>query len=512
LPWYYRLFYFVLGFFKGISPVKIFGDSRVEKLGREIDAMAPGLYDYQRNYLLAEFHGHLSDLKEAARFFYNTLDSSVNRDKGSFYSFLGSLELGEIHNRLQTETSPEFAAEKLPNASEAELRQAAFKNMEDAFAGISEDQRNTMYHNTRALSCLKELSSFLFDRILMAFSFESAAGGRVCSANVVREMLESLNNILFSLKQPPPLTLLESLFVFTLQERAGEPGFEMNREMGDLLARAENALAAIRSFNQQVPLLFILRCASRDVSLPPKPISGGEDWFNVYRDYWKRHIETLFAEYMRLRRHRELLNSFRYFLKGTNLKILDNVVSDSNPDGLPIPEAFTLSFLLAFYSAVFMGDINKVLRPILIDGEFYKRENKTEFTESYNVLMKLEDDIKKFELNIAPLGDYGKRYAQARQEMSSLPVKRRKIQIVIEDASREARGIIDRTRTACSTMINILNGILKKDPGGKYDTLGNLSRLAGRGNTYLNSIAELIQKFQQTIQLLADIEAMESGR
>jgi hypothetical protein len=384
--------------------------------------------------------------------------------------------------------------------------------MEDAFAGITEAHRNTMYHNTRSLQCLKELSTFLFDRIIMAFGFEPAASGQVCSINVVREMLSSLNNILFSLRAPPPLALLEALFIFLLQEKSGEPGFDINREMRNLLVRAENALVTIRTFNAQVPLTLLLRCANRDMTLAPQEISGGEDWFLVYREYWKRHIEMLFAEYMRFRRHRDLLNSFRYFLKGANLKVLDNVVSDANPDGLPIPEAMNLSFLLTFYTAVFMSDINKILRPILIDGEFYKRENRTEFTESYNELIKLEDEIKRFELNISPSGEYGRRYTQARQDMSSLPIKRRKIQLVLEDASREAKKIIERIQAAIRVMINVLNGIITKDPSGKYDGLGNISQLSGKGPAFVNGITESIQKFQKTLQLLDDIDVMESGR
>ncbi|MDR2370327.1 MAG: DUF5312 domain-containing protein, partial [Treponema sp.] len=196
----------------------------------------------------------------------------------------------------------------------------------------------------------------------------------------------------------------------------------------------------------------------------------------------------------------------------TNLKILDNVVSESNPDGIPIPGVFALSFLLTFYSAVFMPDINKVLRPVLIDGEFYKRENRTDFTEGYNDLIKLEDDIRRFEGDISPAGDFGKRYSLARQDMSSLPVKRRKIQIVIEDASKEAFRIIERVRTACKTMINIINGILKKDTDGKYDTLANLSQLSGRGNTFVTGLIESSDQFKRALQLLDDIEVMETGR
>jgi hypothetical protein len=512
LPWYYRLFYFILSFFESKPPLKVFEDSRVGKLGREINLRSPELYDYQRSYLLPEFFKLITDLKEGARFFFTALDAGFNRDKGSFYAFLGSLEMEDIHRRLQTGTDPQVIAEKFPSASEAELRQMALREMEDAFAGITDAHRSAMYHNTRSLYCLKELSSFLFDRIIMAFEFEPAVSGQVCSINVVREMLNTLNNILFSLRAPPPLALLESLFIFLLQEKAGEPDFDINREMRNLLARAENSLVTIRTFNTQVPLTLMLRCANRDMTLSPQEISGGEDWFLVYREYWKRHIEMWFVEYMRSRRHRDLLNSFRYFLKGANLKVLDNVVSDANPEGLPIPEALGLSFLLTFYSAVYMNDINKILRPILIDGEFYKRENRTEFTESYNELIKLEDEIKKFEMNISPSGDYGRRYAQARQDMSSLPVKRRKIQLVLQDASGEAKKIIERTRTAVRVMINVLNGILKKDIEGKYDTLGNIFQFSGRGPGFVNGVTESVQKFQKTLQLLDDIDAMESGR
>jgi hypothetical protein len=96
--------------------------------------------------------------------------------------------------------------------------------------------------------------------------------------------------------------------------------------------------------------------------------------------------------------------------------------------------------------------------------------------------------------------------------MSSLPVKRRKIQLVIEEASDEALKILERTRTASKSMINILNGILEKDTKGKYDTLANMSKLSGKGVRFVTGIGETIQQFQKVLQLLDDIDAMEAGR
>jgi hypothetical protein len=509
LPWYYHLWYFLLSFFKAKSPINIYADQQVAKLGKEIERSFPEFYQYQRNQLCTEFYNALVDLKKGARFFYNALDASVNRDKGAFYAFLGSLELGEAHNRLKAETDPRLVTESNPAVPEAELRQIALGFMEDILGGITENQRKTMYYDARVLYCLKELASFLFDRIIMAFSCDDATQNYTCSANLVREQLITLNNILYSIREPPPMTLLESLFVFILQDRMGEPEFDINTEMRTLLSRAENALASLRKFNKEVPLTAILRCTSRNLSLSPKAISGGEDWFIVFREHWKRQIEMLFTKYLSTRRRQEILDTLGYFFNGTNLKMLGNAASDSNPEGIPLKTSFALSFLLTFYSAVFIRDINMVIRPILIDGDFYKPENRIEFTESYNELIKLEDLIKKFEGKIASIGDFGKRYALARGEMIALPAKRRKIQIVMEEVDEEAEEIIEHTTRAMRVMVNVLGGIIKKDIMGKYDTLSNMAKLAGKGTSFVAGITESIQKFEKALHLLDDIMILE---
>jgi hypothetical protein len=507
LPWYYRLYYFILSFFKNQSPGKLFENSRIGRVGREIEAQTPGLYDYQENNLRGEFCRLITELRESARFFYDALDYSVNRDKGGFYIFLGSLEMGAVHSRLQSETDPDLISRSMPDASDSEIRQRAIKIMEEAIASITEDQRNAMYRYARSLNCLKELAAFMFDRVIMAFGFSSAS--QTCPANVVKEPLSNLNNILFSLQSPPPLPVLESLFIFQLQEKSGGKDFDMGREMRSLLRKAETAVESIRDFNKQVPLTRILRCAFRDLSRSPKQISGGEEWFVVYREHWRRQIEAKIDEFIRARKQHDLINTFSSFFKGSNLKMINYAASDSMPDGFPVPEALTLSFLMTFYSAVFMSDINKTLRPILIDGEFFKRENRTEFTESYNDLIKMEDDIKHFEIHISPKGDLGKRYALAKQDISSLAIRRRKVQLALEDASREASEIVDCSRNAMKTMIDVLNGILLKDPGGKYDSLSNLAQLSGKTPlVFTGGVTDSIEKLQQALYLLEDINVI----
>jgi hypothetical protein len=483
----------------------------MSKMGRDVEDKAPGFYNFQKDMLLAAFREELVNLRDGSRFFYSALDASLNRDKGGLMVFLGSLEMPEIHKLIVKETDPKELASKYPELDEVELRQRAFKEMEDAMEGITEGQRNVMYKNARSLYCLKQLSAFLFDRMINTFIFDSTVQGNICPAASVRDQLLVLNNILFSLKEVPPMTLLESLFIFVLMEQSGESGFDIQNEMRKLLSKAEASLKMVKDFNQQVPLTILLRCMSRNMSIKPQNIGGGEDWFAVYREHWKMQVDEQFTGFIRTRRQRDLQNSFKYFLKGTNLKFLDNVYSDSNPLGISVKGSYGLSFLQTFYSVVFMGEINKIIRPILIDGEFHKRENRAEFTESYNNLIKLDDLIKRFDRDISPAGDYGKRYAQAKADMSSLPVKRRKVQIVLEDAAKDSTKILNQTREAMQGMVRILGGITGKIKDESYDTLSNLSHM-GKGTSFVEALGECIEQLNKALKLLEEIDAMEAGR
>jgi hypothetical protein len=504
LPWYYRLLYFILSIFRNKTSRQIYADIQIGKLGRRIDAEYPGFYDCQRGLLLADFNRLLSVLKEDSRFFFDALDISVNRDRGSFYSFLGSLEMPDIHRALELETDPRGLRERNPGISDSELRQSALRIMEEVFAKITEVQRTAMYRDARSLYCLKELSSFLYDRILLAFS--SGGEDQVCSIRVVKEMLGALNNILFSLREPPSLALLESLFIFMLREQA----VEGDRELQRLLERAEGALANIRNFNRRLPLTLILKCGNRDVSYYPRQISGGEDWYTVYRDYWRRRVATRFAEYLKNRRREELRETSRNFFSGAEPAGLANAAGESAEGDFPLDAAPSLSFLLGFYKLVFVPEINPLLLPVVAEGGFVNRENRTEFTGGYNDLARLGNDIQNLDGKIGAGGIYGERYAQAREEMSSLQIKRRKIQLALEDAAGEGRRIVERTRLAIGAIVNIITGILKKEPGGRYDSLSNLDQLEMKVPDLPAKLREAGERLKETLKTLDNIAALEA--
>jgi hypothetical protein len=507
-----RIWYYILGFFKSQNPLTVFKNKELVKLGREVETKAAGFYNAAQGCLLPQFYEAVGKLKANSRFFYSALEAGFNRDKGAFYGFLGSLEMEDTHSRLVSETDPAVIADKNPELSESALRQTAQKEFEDAMLAITEEQRGRMYANARSLVCLRQLSSFLYDRFIMAFTNNANLGGMVCKAFVVRDALISLNNILFSLKECPSMSLLESLFIFILQEQGAGASADVQQGIQKLLTQAEISIAGIRDFNRKIPLTSIARIAARDISLTPKAISGGEDWFPLYKDHWKHHIDAVFFAYFGNRRRRELQRAFADFLGDTELKSLENAESETKPNGLPVIRADSLGFLLTFHSGIFMTDLNHFLRTVLIDGEFYKKENKLEYTENYNELIKLDDVIGQFDGNLSPRGDWGKRYIQVKNEISTLPVKRRKLQIIQAEIDEQANAIVDHSTLAMNGMVKILNGIIDREPQGKYDTLSNLSQLNGKGGEFTEGLRNAALKFREAVKILKDIAHLETGK
>ncbi|MDR0688997.1 MAG: DUF5312 domain-containing protein [Spirochaetaceae bacterium] len=512
LPWHMRLFFVLLSFFQGVSPLRVFENRQIAMTGKWINETAPGIYDYQRDMLLPGFYKRLVDLKDAARFFYQVLDQSINRDKGSFYVFLGSLEMEDIHSRIIERTDPEILIPEESQISEVELRQTILNNLEEDLTLITDEQKNVMYANTRSLHCLKALSTFPFNRLILNFSDHKMSPGPICTAGMVKDQLANLQNVLFSLKYAPSMALLESLFIFTLQGNLKDKKADMVVEMDRLIVQAEKSLNTIHDFNQEVPLTQILCCTSRNLTMIPLDISGGEEWFLVYRDYWKRYVNDRSAQYIQTKGKQRLVDSINQFFKRSNLTMLNYAVSDSNPYGFPVKGSLCLSFLLTFHSAVFMEKAQEFLESILLGGNFYSRDDRTVFTESYNELMRLEEAIRQFEIRISPVGEFGKRYASAQADRPSSSSRRQKLLSVTDEANQEVFKITGSAGIALEGIIGILEKILKPAPNRESIALINMAQLAGKGNVFISGLKDSLVQFRETLRLFNNIIALELGK
>jgi hypothetical protein len=505
LPWYKRLWFFILGFFTGKSRLEAFIFSRVTDIGRSVDLLFPGMFDWQKGLLSQNFQTELKKLKEAARFFYNVLDAGINRNIGDFFVFLGSVEMKDIHTKLSERTQPENFAAENPSVSDTKLQQMAINFVEENIGNISEEYHHVMYESAHYIACLKNLASFLFDRLIMSFGKAQNHPEPVCYAASVKPLLMSLNNALYSIKRTPPTTLLTTMFIFTIPEYDTGQKYDTETEIQKFVSRAEKAIEVIRSFNHRVPLTRILRCVTQNTSYLPSELTGGEDWFVLYRKTWIDNVTQQFNEFIKERYRVRVQTICDTLFGGDFPDPFENFDIVSGDDGIPINNFQMLVFLMTFHKLIFMPVINVFIRPILIDGDFVKKENKTEFTEAYNVLIKLDDTVKNAVQRIGKNGDYGKRWTQIIVEAQSVTIRRRKLGIITEDVNTMVNTIVNDAKKSLVSMEFILDGILNPAPGKLYDTLTNMSKIAGKGNSFTDGLKGGLEKLKNMTLLISEV-------
>jgi hypothetical protein len=508
LPWYRRLWFFILGFFTGKTSLQMFVNSKIAEIGRGIDLMFPGMFNWQKQQLRQNFHDELKKLREAARFFYTILDAGITRNRGAFFVLLGSIEMQELHARLSEKTDPSNFAAENPDFPDTKLRQMALNYVEDEINNISEENRRVMYEGAHTLVCLKQLASFLFDRFIMSFHQTVSDTEPVCPIVLVKNQLVLLANTLYSIKKTPSLTLLSAMFIFLMPEPNDEDGYDAESELQKFTSRAEKAVDVIRAFNSHVPLVRILRCVTRDTSYMPVELSGGEDWFVLFKKCWIENVRTLFNEFIKDRCRAKIQQLYGELFENFEAEPFGNITLDDEEDGIQVNHAKSLSYLLIFHKLIFMPVINVFIRPILIDGDFIRKENKTEFTEAYNILIKLDDTIKSYTKRLEKNGDLGKRWEQIGADVNSIAVRRRKISVILEEVNQTVDTIVADAQKAINSMERIIDGILSPGTLKGYDTLTNFAKISGKGVTFTDGMKEGLEKLRLMARLLNSAEEL----
>lgn len=497
--------------FSGKSREELLRLDALKEIGRRVDYSHPGIFDRKHGLLLSPAAAEFRELRDAARFFYDVLDRSIEKDKAAFYAFLASIELPDIHRRLVSETDP-FQI-PLIGDDESTMRSTVLESFDRIIADIPEDGRHAMYQDLRSVLFLKRLSGFLFDRLIGAFRpGADPSGHEAASLFEIRELLLELGDILFSMAEPPSLELMESLFVFSERDELAKQGTDAESLLGADIAKAEDALAHIRAFNTRIPLGDLLCLASGDPQHHPRDLPGGEDWFAIYKVFWKERIETRLNEWRTAQRYKVLAEEIASFVGDPGPAGFKYISQEEKESAPAIRLEMALSFLDAFYRGPFLKELNRPLKIILVDGEFYRKDNRIEFTDAYDALLHINERIALLDAKLAPEGEFGLAWSMARKEMGPAAVRRRKMQAVARSAEEEAESIVRRAGYSLSTLIKVLRGFLKGEAGGRYDSLANLSYLDGKSNKeFIKTLENAKDRCERAHILLSELSGLDLG-
>jgi hypothetical protein len=265
-----------------------------------------------------------------------------------------------------------------------------------------------------------------------------------------------------------------------------------NEFITKMIAKVKTDFDGINGFIKNVPLKSFIRFLYKDLHYEAIPLSGGEEWFSVYKNYLKEKIDRKYDLFLNDQKKNDILRKLRHFI---------DTIPDENKLKFSIEikeRIYKLQYANLFYylkelkNTFFQKKIDRIVSKILLDGVFYKDANKKELYDSYNNLNSIDDQFRKFMNKIDPESDEFKNIRKYNFEETSIKLQKRKIERFIADINQFLFEKYIGFYESFTSISNILYGIIHGNVGGTYDTLSNLSEICVEktfmSTTSINSI------------------------
>ena len=478
-----RILLFLKALFTQRDVMEILEDSILRGYGEEVERAYRGLFTAGANTLSPIFKRELESLRDSLTCFIGPLSRAFGPEKKDFISFLAGFELPLHQEKLMDCTDPEQTATGTNLSRDFDLRREMERQLTEGLKDISDSDRSEMYRHVRSLFFLNELVFFPFSNILAYFGDSEDDPG--VPLDSIKGPLLELGDVLVSQNRPPSEIAFEALFLFDPAFNDETDRTVIEAALRERLADSQDGIAAIRKFWGLVPFKKLLKVCSGNVGYTPEPIGGGEDWFALYRRFWEDRLESGMVEYS-FRNHRRGLSKDACKLLGIGeLPPLKAYTAGTFGEGHNVGFETTIGFIYQFVDKLFMREMHRVLKIIHVDGDFYKSQNREEYTDSYEGIRKSHQQIGKLEADLSPGGETKSEVEAIQGQMIKSSLRSKQLRTVLQAVDAKAIEIIEEFRENLEMFINIVKGILYGESGGRFDTLSNVSQIGGSENSVL---------------------------
>ena len=500
-----RLWFGICSLFSSSTPVQLYSLHLVESLGKKLSRTSGSYIDARQRMYSSALYQELKRLRTIQSFFSSLL-GSYEENKGGFFIILSSLMIKKTAEAIASAADPfEFPSD---SRDQKDVRLTCVRAMDSVMNNIPSEDRARMYQAAQGIEWMRKFCAVPLDRILLRFDIMSGIA-QGCPIDSVTEEMKSLVNILSSGRKIPVL-MLEALFLFSEQEHVRDSGFDLERECSQFLTAAAGHLVAISEFRSTIPLADFVRFSIHDVSWRPLVSESGEDWFMLFRNAWKKRFEQRWSAWSRAHRRAVLSARMHDFLGMDDLPQLTYHPWEGMWLRLSLRRELSLQFLKGFFTRMYPSQIMKPLKVILIEGDFYKRENLMEYTDAFSALEHEQSIIENFEERLSPKGDLGEGFEIVQREKMATVKGKARLENMMLTTDSETETIIGKAVTAFTSMDLILGGILDVVRGGPYETLVNLASIQGKQNErFRKELTMVRQLIREAFMILGEAEKIE---
>ena len=470
-------------------------------------------YDGVRDQLRPSALESLRKLAESARHFGAPLSRVMGRERGPFIAFLAGLHAPDVQQRLLVDADPFAVGEKFPDLKDYEVKRRAVLAMEESVATLPADTRRCIYHDVRTLHHLMGLASFPFERLLCEFNPVADGDAVPVPLNRIAEDLAKLAGVLEGLRPGPSVVFLEALSVYQEQDRLEESDDAVEGMLERHVNAGNEAYAEVVAFAVGYPVSDLVRVGYANIHWRPEPLGGGEDWFAVWKSFWKERIEKLHRRFSYKQRLEAMAADAHDTLGVSELREFPGYP----PSGLdsPAKHGLSLGLVRTIFGEVYPEELQGPLTALYREGEFYKADNRTEFDEAVREAEQVRIEVANLEVRLQPTGDLGMLWTGTLDKTLAPDVAVERQENLANQIDADASAIIRRMINAFRSIGSVLEGVLYGTVGGSYDTISNLGQLGApdaKGLTRkLESVHVRSKSITNLLSEMVNLESLQQG-
>lgn len=497
----------ILGFLSGRGRNNVTQSYLIQRIQRRVNRGAPGLIDFRRRSASPKLFRYIADLRAAMDVFRRPLIRCLEEHKPDFYALLGKIEFEDIHRRLEDEASPELTAANRPGAKPSEIKSRLELMIDDIMNDITPRQRRLMLAHTSVLARMKTLVRYPYDRVLGLFPPGDRGAGGPASLRLLKVPLLELGDELQAFDSPPSARLLNTMFLFDLQDALDASSDSVEDELSLRMDRAAESLDTVRRINNEIPWMDLLKVLSENINYGPNPSPGGEDWLHVFKRFWRDRIARKYRAWLEKTRADELLENLKGLWGVDACRPIPGYRQTDFPEDIHPRHEQSFAAVRTLFLDVFPGRLYHTLNQIMMDGKFYKKDNRREYEEVYSSFLKAPDKVRTFELKAGPSGEFGVAGAEIlRTAGETVHIDYRNL---VRRMDSECLNLLRPLVKDMEIMSRLLKGVIDGD-GGTYDTISNMAEIGGRGSkVFLRAIGlvwTIVDKSADSLENLMKLE------
>jgi len=505
-PFFIRLWLHLKSFFKALPIEKVYEEELIRRIGKGLQHEYKQYINIKENVFTKDFYELLRELRKTQLFFTSLL-SAYDADKGNFYLLVSSFVAPDVYAKLMYNTDP-FSCVPSSQAN-SNLRSELLKKIDETFSLMTTDYKAGMYQAANAIEWMRHFCELPIDKAVLCFTVNPAVEPS-CSIFLLSVEINMLASVLSTIK-PIPDVVLQALFLLSKQDKLNDKAVNMDEESVEFISQASHALETIREFSVRIPILDLARYTLKSIHWEPQRLEGGEDWFQLFKVAWKKRFAERWQLWASEQRRAQLSHQMLDLLKTDRLEPLPYRPWEDSWLVLQFKREFSFSFLASFFSRLYPTFVQPVLKTLLMEGNFYRRENLAEYTNAFTVLEKQQSCINTFESRLSPEGEIGAAFLQLREKTIASLKSKSSLEALMKSIETEAKQIIASSQNALKILCALLNGFIDGNKNSVYAPLLNWLNIQGNDNADFRKRVEGVKKLlQEVTNILMEADKIEA--